>query len=510
MKNKIVFIIGVLFAVNVVYSEYQYCPFSKKDGGYVHNGQLMPKCTENDSPEIWSGSWEDLQVVAKRVEEEFSFETTKHKGRDIASLKPASKQEMEKHISNGNYQEWSAYIFDSYHEPSDTVDDVLMEVLGSYYMSKDVSTGTKEEKRVSAMMKFTNEINKALKFLKNKVVKYTNPDGGEVVYDKETGKIILNSRLGTKNFGKSYEWIGVKIQEYLKTQDWFKYTPQGMSLKVEAAIIREIGKYIPGDHFPLDVVPHEKDNQYKYAGILFESDSDGRFYIVDGQTGKRMTKKQVEDFPTTFSDMWKDKGLVCVEFDAIDIVPLKENRQSVQNAFSEVGVGDVKGDIAKTDVDEAKAMGDKCDVIKAIEQLISCMKEMNAAVDSVSRRLPKRSMSDIRGILSGGDAISAESARYAERVEKCIETLNVSFLKMEKEFSNDSTVQINAIREKRYNSIKPHIIELFEILRDSPDKIRHRVENVIPIQLARYLVNCDNRIRKKYYLLPSFGLNFNQ
>ena len=169
------------------------------------------------------------------------------------------------------------------------------------------------------------------------------------------------------------------------------------------------------------------------------------------------------------------------------------------------GIKSLTNNIAKTDVDEAKAMGDKCDVIKAIEQLISCMKERNAAVASVSRRLPKRSMSDIRGILSGGDAISAESARYAERVEKCIETLNVSFLKMEKEFSNDSTVQINAIREKRYNSIKPHIIELFEILRDSPDKIRHRVENVIPIQLARYLVNCDNRIRKKYYLLPSFG-----
>ena len=505
MKNKIVFILGALLFVNMGYSNVQYCPVSKKDGGYVHNGQLMPKCTENDSPEIWSGSWEDLQVVAKRVEEEFSFETTKHKGRDIASLKPASKQEMEKHISNGNYQEWSAYIFDSYHEPSDTVDDVLMEVLGSYYMSKDVSTGTKEEKRVSAMMKFTNEINKALKFLKNKVVKYTNPDGGEVVYDKETGKIILNSRLGTKNFGKSYEWIGVKIQEYLKTQDWFKYTPQGMSLKVEAAIIREVGKYIPGDHFLLDVVPHEKDNQYKYVGILFESDLDGRFYIIDGQTGKRMTKNQVEDFPTTFSDMWKDKGLVCVESDAIDIVPPKENRPSAQNAPSEVGVGAVKGDIAKTDVNEAKAMGDKCDVIKAIEQLIDCMKERNAAIESLSRSRPKRAMNDVNGIISDGNAISAEGARYAERVEKCIETLNVSFLEMEKEFSNDSTVQINAIREKRYNSIKPHIIELFEILRDSSDKIRHRVENVIPIQLARYLVNCDNRIRKKYYLLPSFG-----
>ena len=92
---------------------------------------------------------------------------------------------------------------------------------------------------------------------------------------------------------------------------------------------------------------------------MFESDSDGRFYIIDGQTGKRMTKKQVEDFPTTFSDMWKDKGLVCVESDAIDIVPPKENRQSAQNASSEVGVGAVKGDIAKTDADEAKDSNDK-------------------------------------------------------------------------------------------------------------------------------------------------------
>lgn len=183
----------------------------------------------------------------------------------------------------------------------------------------------------------------------------------------------------------------------------------------------------------------------------------------------------------------------------------KNKSGTLQNAFSEVGVGAVKGDIAKTDVDEAKSMGDKCDVIKAIEQLINCMKERNAAIESLSRSRPKRAMNDVNGIISDGNAISAEIAKYTERVEKCIETLNVSFLEMEKEFSNDSTVQINAIREKRYNSIKPHIIELFEILRDSPDKIRHRVEKVIPIHLARYLVNCDNRIRKKYYLLPSFG-----
>ena len=38
MKNKIVLIIGVLFAVNVVYSIGQYCPVPNKNGGYIHNG----------------------------------------------------------------------------------------------------------------------------------------------------------------------------------------------------------------------------------------------------------------------------------------------------------------------------------------------------------------------------------------------------------------------------------------------------------------------------------------
>ena len=90
--------------------------------------------------------------------------------------------------------------------------------------------------------------------------------------------------------------------------------------------------------------------------------------------------------------------------------------------------------------------------------------------------------------------------KYEKRIKECILSLNVSFLEMEKEFEDDSVGKLGETRRNTYNSIKPHIIELFEILRDSPDKIRHRVENVIPIQLARYLVNCDNRIRKKYYL----------
>lgn len=346
MKNKIVFIIGVLFAANIVYSEYQYCPVSNKDSGYIHNGPLMPRCTENDSPEIWSGSWEDLQAVAKRVKEKFSFETTKHKSRDIVSLKPASKQEMEKHISNGNYQEWNEYIFDSYHESPNVVDALKTEI------RKIIPVG------MVPMLDVPILLNDVMKVIGGKVVKYTTHRGDEVVYSKADGRIILDEQLGTRNFGDNYDYLGSELFTKFTKQSVNEIIMNNVQLSslqpLSPLLSKKLNRVIQlvmefPTHKERDMDPHENDNQYKYAGILFESDSDGRFYIVDGQTGKRMTKKQVEDFPTTFSDMWKDKGLVCVESDAIDIVPPKENRQSAQNASSEVGVGAVKGDIAKTD-----------------------------------------------------------------------------------------------------------------------------------------------------------------
>lgn len=304
MKQKIVFILGALLFVNVVYSEYQYCPVSNKDSGYVHNGQLMPKCTENDSPEIWSGSWEDLQIISAQVEAKFEFETRKHLGRNIASLVPSSLQQMKEHIQGGG--QWGRYVFDAYHEPKDAYHELklLINPIDAILMGLIAKT------------------------VGGRVEKYTNLNGDEVVYDKESGKIILDKKMGTKNFGKSYEWIGVLVQNAAKKLG--KYYDA-------ATILRGILKYIHPDHNEYDVKPHKENDQYKYAGILFERGIDGKYYIIDGQTGKRMTKKQVEDFPTTFSDMWKDKGLVCVESDAIDIVPPKENRQSAQNASSEDG-----------------------------------------------------------------------------------------------------------------------------------------------------------------------------
>lgn len=114
------------------------------------------------------------------------------------------------------------------------------------------------------------------------VEKYVNNFGDEVVYDKMTGKILQDGHMGTKNFSVENE----------------------------------------GSHEELDVSPHHENDNYKYVGILYERDSHNpnNYYIIDGQTGKRMTHKQVEEFPTTLSDMWKNKGFMCVMEDGKELV----------------------------------------------------------------------------------------------------------------------------------------------------------------------------------------------
>ena len=75
------------------------------------------------------------------------------------------------------------------------------------------------------------------------------------------------------------------------------------------------------EHSIFDIAPHFKDNDYKYVGILYERDMQDpdKFYIIDGQTGLPMNPKQVAEFPTTLSDMWKEKGLSCTKSDSEDV-----------------------------------------------------------------------------------------------------------------------------------------------------------------------------------------------
>ena len=501
MKNKIVLIIGVLFAVNVVYSIGQYCPVPNKNGGYIHNGlnSANSRSSVDDGENL---VWKEGNIL-KQMENERQLKNQCKKLEIRFLQRPLS---MDK---NGDFQNMS----------DGTISHVQIvaydKVTGEYYDDFGYSFRNSILKEEKGMV--FSEGEKQVRKLYNKneplgiievdsddyeKIKKASVEKLESIYYAPLNSVDVKSYVmegtvkgvglgaavggingaamggingaisGVLSAASEYSGDGrgnYKIVSVDKTQ----MSMPGVNCQTAADIVVEIGEWL------------FSENEIRSWNVL-------KKYVQPGSYSANSKKKESDDKAFSYkatSEVFNSdlKGITRVQGE------------------DEVSEKLLTNNVAKTDADDSKAMGDKCDVIKAIEQLSSCMKERNAAIDSVVRRLPKKSMSDIRGILSDGDAISAESARYAERVEKCIETLNVSFLKMEKEFSNDSTVQINAIREKRYNSIKPHIIELFEILRDSPDKIRHRVENVIPIHLARYLVNCDNRIRKKYYLLPSFG-----
>lgn len=259
----------------------------------------------------WSGTRKDLEAIVAKAEEMYGFENSKNLGRNATMLIPATLGEMRKEIDMGNVGEWNSEWLDGYHDPAHNPRN---------------GDGMGEAVRLSIM--------------ENNVLKFTNPNGGEVCYNAVTGKIVKDEKMGTKNLEPHY---------YLH----------------------------PLNHNDLDVKPHglERDandgfskdgDQYKYVGILYERDPDNpdKYYIIDGQTGLPMDAKQVAGFPTTLSDMWKDMGLSCVTNDAEDIVPPREDsQQDAANGKSQ------QHDLHSLDLDDPNGDWCKCESPGCVEHV---------------------------------------------------------------------------------------------------------------------------------------------
>lgn len=244
--------------------------FGNSSGGTFFQAPSNPNST-------WSGSKADLEAIVAQAKANYGFEDSKSLGRNATMLVPATLDEMRREIEKyDNPTRWSVEELDGAHAPDAKRDDGLVE-----------------------MWKKSG---------KGEIIKYTNPNGGEVVYDAKTGRIVKNEKMGTHNFAGEYRW-------YQHPRD---HINKDMNPNAETAS--------PSNIFERD------GDQYKYVGILYERDPNdpNKFYLVDGQTGKRMTRRQAEVFPTTLSDMWKEQGLMCVANDAKDYeqTPTKDYEQT--------------------------------------------------------------------------------------------------------------------------------------------------------------------------------------
>lgn len=220
----------------------------------------------------WSGSLDDLKALVDRAKQKYGRESTKHMGRNATMIVPANLSEMKKWLSSENNRlgnwvaphVWNKGGWDGYH-------------------AKNADKG--DGKGGAFVKRFGSGVEKY-------IVEEGDFAGAEVVYDKETGEIIKDWRMGTRNF--SY--------------------------------------VTDADHDEVDMNTHEKNPEYKYVGILVETDSSdpNMYYVVDGQTGKRMTWREAEYFPTTLSNEWKEMGLVCVPDDANDVIEPDECRDEAK------------------------------------------------------------------------------------------------------------------------------------------------------------------------------------
>ena len=223
----------------------------------------------------------DLREFAELIEEEFSFEYDSHFGRNIAALLPFSLNEMIYELDNGNPNGYGIMLWDQHHQENGK--NTFFKVRKGNWV-----TITDPSKQISAL----NEMKK--KGIKN--VKFVNTQGAEVVYDLKTGEIDKSGLMGTSNKGETGAYSATFGNH--KKKDMNPHET----------------KAIPGNSFTRD------GDQYKYVGILYERDKiyPDKYYIINGQTGERMTAKQAYEFPTTISDMWVNENHKQSVIDPLD------------------------------------------------------------------------------------------------------------------------------------------------------------------------------------------------
>ena len=223
----------------------------------------------------------DLLKLASNMEKNFSDEADSHFGRNVASLKPYSLNEMIYELNNGNPNGYGIFVWDEYHQENGK--NTFWSV-----NQGNMVTITDPSEQISALNEMREE------GIKN--VKFVNTQGAEVVYDLKTGEIDKSGKMGTSNKGETGLFS----------------TVFGNHKKVDINPHKTTA--IPGN-------PYTRDgDQYKYVGILYERDKNvpNKFYIRDGQTGKRMSAEQAYKFAATISDMWVGENHQQCVIDPLD------------------------------------------------------------------------------------------------------------------------------------------------------------------------------------------------
>ena len=122
--------------------------------------------------------------------------------------------------------------------------------------------------------------------------------GTEVVFDKTTGQLVVNQNMGTRNKAADWKsnWMDHWAEDMLEHGLWPSWT----------------------------MFPDQRD--YHYVGIVYKTDEKGRIRIVDGRTGRPMTKEQVQTVPQTLGP-----GLQNLNRELLQREMLSPNGTSIQN-----------------------------------------------------------------------------------------------------------------------------------------------------------------------------------
>ena len=437
MCMKIFLVLIFLSIYNDMYSAVGYNQGKRKIGEYLPvenndlNSGISISSTGND---VWSGSWDELNAIVEKGKDGLE-------GQIRTTLLPATLEDMKNIIVRDNRLGWSLSPWSD----NSSIGNSWLELLWGEFRAS--------------------------------IVRFVNLKGEMVVYEKKSGRIVLDDRFDMRLL---WENMSINLSTLVKDFSFVRTKPKEIS---DERILEFLSCKIRG----VDLGDNKNiNNVNKVVAVTIDFDYKFNTYHIVNDVSV-INNNTINNFHQT-NVVFANVRLTYQQVTqiAVALLNVSMNMRVSQTAISRSSSVKVVNNVFTTTPMRCVKV-DLSQFEDNIQEIIAAYKALNKNLESAieasqtttnSFKLNYR-MADVKGMIARGNAIQAEQRKRWEEgfaeFTRCVTVLNDRTAKLESEFQslpieNISVKDMNLIRKRVFRPILPYIRKTLEIAkRADPD-----------------------------------------
>lgn len=436
MHTKVLFAFISILLFNYLYSAVGYDQGRRKISEYspVENNEfnngISISSTGND---VWSGSWDELNAIVEKGKEGLD-------GQVRTILLPATLEDMKNIIARDNRLGWSLSPWSD----SSNIGNSWLELLWSKF--------------------------------KVSIVRFVNLNGEMVVYEKKSGRIVLDDRFDIRLL---WDKMSINLSTVVSGFSFVRTKPKEIS---DERILEFLSCKIRG----VDLEDSKNtNNMNKVVAVTIDLDYESNTYHIVNDVSV-INNNTINNFHQT-NVMFANVRLTYQQLTQIAVaLNVSMNMRVSQTAISRSSSVKVVNNVFTTTPTRSVRV-DLSQFEDNIQEIIAAYKALNKNLESAieASKAPTNAsksncrMADVKGMIARGNAIQAEQRKRWEdgfaEFTQCVTVLNDRTAKLESEFQslpieNISVKDMNLIRKRVFRPILPYIRKTLEIAkRADPD-----------------------------------------